>query len=109
MHIHWWRVFFLEALIIFGIMCALGYVKKPKFLRKKVLVPGFPWGYYTDKVPQADSGFFSDNSNDFMHDVGTEFGGLEGFGDFGEFSGFGEMGEFGANFSYSPGSGGGGE
>ena len=33
-----------------------------------------------------------------MHDTGTEFGGLDGFGDYGEFSGFGELGEYGEGF-----------
>jgi hypothetical protein len=91
-------VFAFEVFIIVSIMMGLGYIKAPKFMRKRVLVRGFPWGYYTDKVPKSDPGFFSDNNTDFMHDVATEFGGMEGFGDFGEFSGFGEMGEFGAHF-----------
>ncbi|MBY0357348.1 MAG: hypothetical protein K2W82_05040 [Candidatus Obscuribacterales bacterium] len=57
-------------------------------------------------VPKSDPGFYSEDNENFLHDVGTEFAGMEGFGDFGEFSGFGEMGEFGANFN---GSGGGAE
>ena len=96
--VHWWRFFGFELLIITFVVMALGYVKMPKFFRRKELAKGFPWGYYVDAVPKADPGFYAENNTDFLHDVGTEFGGMEGFGDFGEFSGFGEMGEFGAHF-----------
>ena len=88
----------MELVVVFVIITALGYVKLPKFMRRKVIARGFPWGYYRDAVPKADPGFHADNNTDFLHDTGTEFGGLEGFGDYGEFTGFGEMGEFGAHF-----------
>lgn len=94
---HWWRIFFVEAAIILVVMASLGYLKLPKFMRKRQLARGFPWGYYPDAVPKADQGFFADNTNDFLYDVGTGFGGMDGFGDFGEFTGFGAMGEFGGD------------
>ncbi len=94
----WWRLFGLEVLVIFVLAYLFGYVKLPDFFRRKQLVKGFPWGYYPDQVPKSDPGYFQPNNNDFLHDVGTGFGGLEGFGEYGEFTGFGEMGEFGANF-----------
>ncbi len=96
--IKWWSIFTFEAIVIFGICVSLGYVKLPKFLRKKQLARGFPWGYYPDAVPKSDPGFYAENNTDFLHHLGTEFVGMEGFGDYGEFSGFGEMGEFGAHF-----------
>src|SRR3990167_795331 len=98
MIVHWWRVFAFELLIIFLIIAALGYVKLPKFLRRRRMIRGFPWGYYIDKVPKSDPGFCNDKSSDFLHNVGTGFGGPQGFGEFGEFTGFGEMGEYGALF-----------
>jgi hypothetical protein len=106
--LHWWRIFGFELVVIATIMLALGYIKAPKFMRRKVIMRGFPWGYYPESVPKADPGFYAENNTDFLHDVGTEFAGLEGFGDFGEFTGFGEMGEFGAHFG-SGGHVGGGE
>lgn len=96
--VQWWRIFGVELAIIVLVIIALGYLKMPKFLRRKVISRGFPWGYYPDAVPKADPGFYAENNTDFLHDVGTEFAGMEGFGDFGEFTGFGEMGEFGAHF-----------
>lgn len=98
MGLKWWNIVTFEAIVIFLIIMSLGYVKAPKFWRRRKLARGFPWGYYPDRVPKADPGFYAENNTDFLHDVGTEFGGLEGFGDYGEFSGFGEMGEFGAHF-----------
>ncbi len=98
----WWRLFFTEAIVIFVVLIGLGFVKLPKFLRRRKLARGFPWGYYADAVPKTDPGFSAHNT-DFLHDVGTSFGGVEGFGDYGEFSGFGELGEFGQNFSYGSG------
>jgi len=100
----WGNILGTELLFITAVMLALGFIKLPKFLRRRRLARGFPWGYYTDQVPKSDPGYFSEQANDFMHDTGTGFGGLEGFGEYGEFSGFGEMGEFGAHFG-----GGGGE
>ena len=96
--LHWWRIFFAELAIIGVLIVMLGYVKLPKFLRRKTIMRGFPWGYYRDAVPKSDPGYYSENNADFLHDTGTSFGGLEGFGDYGEFTGFGEMGEFGAHF-----------
>ena len=96
--IHWARICIMEVSFIAMVTIGLGYFKLPKFLRHKQLVKGFPWGYYTDQVPKKDSGYFDEHDQDFMHYKGTEFGGLEGFGDYGEFSGFGELGEFGSSF-----------
>jgi len=96
--LHWWRIFFAEVTIIFLIVAMLGYVKLPKFLRRKVLVRGFPWGYYRDAIPKDRAMFSSEQGTDFLHNTDTAFGGMEGFGEYGEFTGFGEMGEFGNNF-----------
>jgi hypothetical protein len=106
----WGNILLTELLFIFGSMIAFGFLKLPAFLRRRRLAKGFPWGYYPDQVPQTDPGFFNPNDHDFMHDQGTGFGGLEGFGDYGEFTGFGELGEFGAGFGFGvdAGSGGGG-
>ncbi len=79
-----------------AVMAGLGFIRAPKWLRHRKLAKGFPWGYYPDKVPRRDPGFANNGNNrDFLHDTGTEFGGMEGFGDYGEFSGFGELGEYG--------------
>lgn len=94
----WGNILIFEFIAIASIIAALGYIKLPRWLRRRRLAKGFPWGYYPDAVPKADPGFYAENNEDFLHDVGTEFAGMEGFGDFGEFSGFGEMGEFGAHF-----------
>lgn len=94
----WGNILLTELLFTCAVLMALGFLKLPAFLRRRRLARGFPWGYYTDSVPKQDPGYFSADDRDFMHDLTTEFGGMEGFGDFGEFSGFGEMGEFGAYF-----------
>src|SRR5881409_3983276 len=94
----WGNILLTELLFVFGCTVAFGFLKLPAFLRRRRLAKGFPWGYYPDMVPKADEGWFPNNDRDFLHDVTTEFGGMEGFGDFGEFSGFGELGEFGNNF-----------
>ena len=99
MIIHWWRIFACELVAVVTILMVLGIIKLPAFIRRKTLVRGFPWGYYTDAVPKTDPGFCSDQNTDFLHDVGTSFGGMQGFGEYGEFSGFGELGEYGAHFS----------
>ncbi|MFN8658693.1 MAG: hypothetical protein U0105_20325 [Candidatus Obscuribacterales bacterium] len=98
MAIQWGNILVAEVVIIGTICYSLGFVKLPKFLRRKTLVPGSPWGYYPDQQPKPDS-YFSDNDQDFLHDVATGYGGMDGFGEFGEFTGFGEMGEFGAHFA----------
>lgn len=94
----WQNVLLTEFIAIIAIIFGLGFAKLPKFLRRRRLRKGFPWGYYEDMVPKSDPGFYAEDNENFLYDVGTEFTGLDGFGDFGEFSGFGEMGEFGANF-----------
>lgn len=95
---NWPNILIAEFLLVAVALYAMGFLKKPRFLMQKRLSPKFPWGYYADQNPDADPGYIQRNSRDFMHDVTTEFGGAEGFGDFGEFSGFGEMGEFGSSF-----------
>ena len=88
----------LTELIFAGlVILGLGFVKLPRFLRRKKLSRFFPWGYYPDQVPRADR-YYPDEDRDFLHDVGTEFGGLDSFGEYGEFSGFGQLGEYGSNF-----------
>lgn len=99
MALQWGNILLAELLFTGGVIYSFGFVKLPRLLRRRTLVKGFPWGYYTDRVPKADPGYFNEYDRDFMHDVGTGFGGMEGFGEYGEFSGFGEMGEFGANFA----------
>ncbi|MBX9722251.1 MAG: hypothetical protein K2X81_12700 [Candidatus Obscuribacterales bacterium] len=98
--LQWNNIMLTEFIVVTLLLLGLGLVKLPRFLMKKKLQAGFPWGYYPDRVPKADPGFYADDNTNFLHDVGTEFAGMEGFGDFGEFSGFGEMGEFGGGFSH---------
>lgn len=98
MALQWGNILTAEIVFTGGALLAFGFVRLPAFLRRRRLAKGFPWGYYTDSVPKTDPGFYNPNSTDFLHDTGTSFGGMEGFGEFGEFSGFGEMGEFGAHF-----------
>ena len=96
--LQWNNILICEFLAIASIIHRLGLWKFPRILTKKKLQTGFPWGYYPDMVPKSDPGFYAEDNENFLYDVGTEFAGMEGFGDFGEFSGFGEMGEFGPNF-----------
>ncbi len=98
--LQWNNIMLTEFIVVTLLVLGLGLIKLPRFLMKKKLQAGFPWGYYPDRVPKADPGFYADDNTNFLHDVGTEFAGMEGFGDFGEFSGFGEMGEFGGGFSH---------
>ncbi|MBI4532434.1 MAG: hypothetical protein HY711_00690 [Candidatus Melainabacteria bacterium] len=98
MALQWGNILVTELVFTGSVMVALGFIKLPAYLRRRRLARGFPWGYYPDRIPKIDPGYFSEHDRDFMHDTGASFGGLEGFGDFGEFSGFGEMGEFGNNF-----------
>lgn len=94
----WGKILLTEGLFVLALMVGFGFLKLPAFLRRRRLAKGFPWGYYPDAVPKADPGYYNANDRDFLHDTGTGFGGMEGFGEYGEFSGFGEMGEFGAHF-----------
>jgi hypothetical protein len=102
----WGNILLTELLFVTGAMFAFGFFKLPAILRQRRLARGFPWGYYPDKVPKPDPGYFSANDRDFLHDTSTEFGGMDGFGEFGQFTGFGEMGEFGAHFGDGGGFGG---
>jgi hypothetical protein len=104
-HINFWNIAFFELACVVGVMAMLGFIKKPRFLMRRRLVKGFPWGYYADQVPQGDPNLFPGSDTDFLHDTGTGFGGLDGFGDYGEFSGFGQLGEYGSGF-YGGGGGG---
>lgn len=105
---NFWKIALFEFLFVAWVMFSLGYIKKPRFMMKRRLVKGFPWGYYSDQVPQGDPNLFPGNNQDFLHDTGTQFGGLEGFGDYGEFNGFGQLGEYGASFFSGGVDGGGG-
>lgn len=90
----WLKLLLTEVIFIAIIAVGLGFVKKPRFLSQKKLAKGFPWGYYKDQVPNTDDpGYFND-SDDFLHDVQTQFGGQDYFGDEGNMTGFGQMGEF---------------
>ncbi len=90
----WLKLLTVEVVFITLLVLGLGLVKKPAFLRRKKLKQGYPWGYYQDQIPNTDDpGYFSDSEN-FMHDVQTEFGGQDFFGDEGPMTGFGQMGEF---------------
>ncbi len=93
---NWANILVAELGFAAFVILILGFVKLPRFLYARKLSRGFPWGYYADQVPH--SGYVLEGNKDFMHDTGTEFGGLEGFGDYGEFTGFGELGEFGSSF-----------
>ena len=94
----WDNILLTELAFTAIVLLALGLIKAPRFLRRKKLSRFFPWGYYPDQVPKSDPGYYPENDNDFLHDLGTEFGGLDSLGDYGEFSGFGELGEFGQGF-----------
>ena len=104
-NLNFWNVAMFELFFVVFTMVVLGFIRKPRFLMKRRLIKGFPWGYYADQVPQGDPNMWQGSDQDFLHDTGTGFGGLDGFGDYGEFSGFGQLGEYGAGF----GAGGGGD
>ena len=96
---NWANIVITELIFAALVLIGLGVVKLPRFLRRKQLSKFFPWGYYPDQVPRSDPGYYPDTDDtDFLHDVTTEFGGMDSLGDFGEFSGFGELGEFGTSF-----------
>jgi xanthine dehydrogenase molybdopterin-binding subunit B len=91
----WVNLFLHEAIFVTIALFALGYIKLPKFFRQRKLARGCPWGYYPDKALKADPGFFSEDDKDFLHNQGTAFTGVKGFGDYGgNMTGFGEFGEF---------------
>jgi hypothetical protein len=100
------NILFTELSFAAIVLLGLGFVKLPRFLRRKQLSKHFPWGYYPDQLPRADV-YYPESDKDFLHDTGTEFGGLDTFGDFGEFSGFGQLGELGGAFIGGEGGGGG--
>ena len=106
--IYWDRILLFEIASITLVMLGLGLIKAPRFLVRRKLATGYPWGYYADQIPKKDPGFYDENSEDFLHDTGTGFGVLEGFGEYGEFSGVGELGEFGNSF-FAGDAGGGGD
>jgi hypothetical protein len=97
--LQWNNIMLTEFIAVTLLILGLGLVKLPRFLTRRKLQAGSPWGYYPDHVPKADPGFYAEDNESFLYDVGTEFVGMEGFGDYGEFSGFGELGEFGQGFS----------
>lgn len=51
---YFWDICFIEAIFVGIVMFGLGFLKAPRFLMKRKLVKGFPWGYYADQVPQGD-------------------------------------------------------
>ena len=106
-NMQFWNIAIFEFFFVLFVMIGLGFITVPRFLMRRRLMKGFPWGYYADQVPQGDPSLFPGNDKDFLHDTGTAFGGLEGFGEYGEFSGFGQLGEYGGGF-FSGGSDGGG-
>ena len=106
MALQWNNIMIAEFGFVGTVMFALGFIKAPRFLMRRRLAKGFPWGYYADQVPKADPGYVQENNQDFLHDTGTGFGGLDSLGDYGEFSGFGELGEFGSSFFGGDGGGG---
>ncbi len=105
---NFWNICLFEGIFVVVVMMGLGFITVPRFLMRRRLMRGFPWGYYADQVPQGDPSLFPGNDKDFLHDTGTEFGGLDSFGDYGEFSGFGQLGEYGGAFISAGDSGGGG-
>ncbi len=95
----WGNILLAEAIFVLFVFYSLRYVKVPRFLMRRKLSQRFPWGYYADQIPTADRGYIQDDVNlDFMYDLGSQFGGPDGFGDYGEFTGFGELGEYGGSF-----------
>lgn len=97
--LQWNNILITEFIAVALLILGLGLVKLPRFLVHKKLEKGSPWGYYADSVPKADPGFYETDNQSFLYDTGTEFAGMEGFGDAGEFSGFGCLGEYGQGFS----------
>jgi hypothetical protein len=93
----WSKIIIFEVSYILVLMMGLGFLKLPRFMTRRKLSNKFPWGYYADQVPKEDPGF-SKEYKDFLHDIGTEYAGIEGFGDYGEFTGWGELGEYGGSF-----------
>jgi hypothetical protein len=102
----WGNFLLAEFTFIILVIFTLGFIKLPRFLRRRKLARGFPWGYYSDSIPNTDPGFLSPEGKNFLYDTGAEFGGMEGFGEYGDFSGFGELGEYGSTFFADGGSGG---
>ncbi len=95
----WDNLLIAEIIFVLFVLYSLRYVKIPRFLMRRKLSGRFPWGYYTDKDTAFDRGYTQDGVDlDFRYDLGTQFGGMEGFGDYGEFTGFGELGEYGNGF-----------
>ncbi|MDR3611955.1 MAG: hypothetical protein P4L53_00215 [Candidatus Obscuribacterales bacterium] len=98
LYMQWDRILIAEFAFLAFVLFSLGFIKAPRWMMRRKLARGSPWGYYPDQVPKKDPGYYDENDHDFLHDMGTQFGGLEGFGEYGEFSGFGELGEFGGSF-----------
>ena len=97
--LQWNNIMLTEFIAIAVVILGLGLIKLPRFLMRRKLQAGYPWGYYADQVPKADPGFYAEDNESFLYDTGTEFAGMEGFGEYGEFSGFGALGEYGQGFS----------
>lgn len=93
----WDNILIAEVGFVAVTLYSLGIVKAPRWMMRRRLAKGSPWGYYADQLPR-DGRYYDENDHDFMHDTGTGFGGLDGLGEYGEFSGFGELGEYGTSF-----------
>lgn len=97
-HLQWGNILLTELAFVMLVLFSLGLIKLPKIVLHRKLSRFFPWGYYPDQVPKKDPGFCPEGTEDFLHNQGTDFAGMNGIGDYGEFSGFGELGEFGQSF-----------
>lgn len=96
-----WNII-LIAFVIIGLLCT-GLFMLSRFLKRRRLKAGSPWGYYAGSLPSKEApGFSAERTESFLHNTAVGFGGnTEGFGDLGQFSGFGELGEYGQGFNGS--------
>jgi hypothetical protein len=94
----WGNILLAEIIFTGLVLVVFGFVKLPAFLHHRRLIKGFPWGYYTNAIPRVDPGYAAEHDLDFLHDVTTEFAGMDNLSESGQFSGFGEQGEYGNTF-----------
>jgi len=90
---NFWNIALFETVFVLILIFGLRLVKLPGcFKRKKKLIPGSPWGYYKDCMPNPEGDFFAENNTNFLHNTGAKFEGVPGLGILGEYSahGFGE-------------------
>jgi hypothetical protein len=89
---NFWNIALFESSFVLTLIFGLGFVKVPKFLRRKKLIRGYPWGHYEGCTPKEGGEFFAEDNTNFLHNTGTRFEGVPGLGILGEYAahGFGE-------------------